>query len=130
MNCEQLVVLVTAAFSILAADLALAKDYYHILGIPRSASDRQIKKAFRKLAVKYHPDKNKSKDAETKFREVAEGKRWVDYGLTVSRLLIFKNSLFLLRKLKFYFTILVMDRAESCCFVRLVFDYFLKANQR
>ena len=125
MNCEQLVVLVTAAFSILAADLALAKDYYHILGIPRSASDRQIKKAFRKLAVKYHPDKNKSKDAETKFREVAEGKRWVD----CQSLLILKNSLFLLRKLKFYFTILVVDRAESCCFVRLVFDYFLKANQ-
>jgi hypothetical protein len=74
MNCEQLIVLTTAALSILAADFAFAKDYYEILGIPRNASDRQIKKAFRKMAVKYHPDKNKSKDAEEKFREVAQGK--------------------------------------------------------
>ena len=67
--------LVTATFSILASlDLVLAKDYYKILGVPRDASDRQIKKAFRKLAVKYHPDKNKQKDAEAKFREIAEGR--------------------------------------------------------
>lgn len=72
MNCDNLVLLVTAAFSILVIDLALAKDYYKILGVPRDANDRQIKKAFRKLAVKYHPDKNKAKDAEVKFREVAE----------------------------------------------------------
>lgn len=75
MNCDNLVLLVTAAFSILASiDLVLAKDYYKILGVPRDASDRQIKKAFRKLAVKYHPDKNKEKDAEAKFREIAEGR--------------------------------------------------------
>jgi len=48
------------------------KDYYKILGVPRDASDRQIKKAFRKLAVKFHPDKNKAPDAEEKFREIAE----------------------------------------------------------
>ena len=49
------------------------KDYYKILGVDRNASDRKIKKAFRKLAIKYHPDKNKSPDAEAKFREIAEG---------------------------------------------------------
>ncbi|XP_067855686.1 dnaJ homolog subfamily B member 9-like [Heptranchias perlo] len=48
------------------------KDYYDILGVPKNASDRQIKKAFHKLAMKYHPDKNKSPDAEAKFREIAE----------------------------------------------------------
>lgn len=52
---------------------AASKDYYKILGVDRIASERQIKKSFRKLAVKYHPDKNKSPDAEKKFRDIAEG---------------------------------------------------------
>lgn len=49
------------------------KDYYDVLGISKSATDREIKKAFRKLAVKYHPDKNQEKGAEEKFKEAAEG---------------------------------------------------------
>ncbi|XP_062981937.1 dnaJ homolog subfamily B member 9 [Elgaria multicarinata webbii] len=49
-----------------------AESYYDILGVPKNASDRQIKKAFHKLAMKYHPDKNKSPGAEAKFREIAE----------------------------------------------------------
>ncbi|XP_065124642.1 dnaJ homolog subfamily B member 9 [Paramisgurnus dabryanus] len=58
---------------LLIAELILAdKDYYEILGVPKEASDRQIKKAFHKLAMRYHPDKNKSPDAEAKFREIAE----------------------------------------------------------
>lgn len=49
------------------------KDYYKVLGIDKTASEEEIKKAYRKLAVKYHPDKNKDdKDAENKFKEVAE----------------------------------------------------------
>ena len=50
----------------------MGKDYYKILGIGRNASDDEIKKAFKKLALKYHPDKNKEPTAEEKFKEVAE----------------------------------------------------------
>lgn len=52
--------------------LAAQRDYYTILGVPRTATEREIKKAFRKLAIKYHPDKNKSEDAEKLFRDIAE----------------------------------------------------------
>lgn len=50
----------------------MGKDYYKILGIEKSASDEEIKKAYRKMALKYHPDKNKSAGAEEKFKEIAE----------------------------------------------------------
>jgi DnaJ-class molecular chaperone len=48
------------------------KDYYRILGIDRSADDKTIKSAYRKLARKYHPDVSKGKDSEQRFREVTE----------------------------------------------------------
>lgn len=51
----------------------MGKDYYKILGITnKGATDDEIKKAYRKMALKYHPDKNKSPGAEEKFKEVAE----------------------------------------------------------
>jgi len=53
--------------------MADKKDYYDVLGITRSADADEIKKAYRKLAIKYHPDKNPNdKDAENHFKEAAE----------------------------------------------------------
>lgn len=48
------------------------RDYYEILGVPRNADAETIKKVYRKLARKYHPDVNKGSDAEAKFKEIAE----------------------------------------------------------
>ena len=52
----------------------MAKDYYQILGVPRNASDKAIKKAYRKLAMQYHPDRNLGKEewANQKFKEINE----------------------------------------------------------
>ena len=49
------------------------KDYYEILGVSRTASGEDVKKAYRQLALKYHPDRNPgSKEAEEKFKEATE----------------------------------------------------------
>ena len=48
------------------------KDYYQIMGVPRTASQDEIKRAYRKLARKYHPDVSKERDAEARFKEIGE----------------------------------------------------------
>jgi molecular chaperone DnaJ len=49
-----------------------ARDYYEILGVSRSADQKAIKDAFRRLALRYHPDRNKEPEAEERFKEIAE----------------------------------------------------------
>jgi molecular chaperone DnaJ len=52
--------------------MATKLDYYDVLGVPRNASPDEIKKAFRRLAMKYHPDRNKDAGAEERFKEINE----------------------------------------------------------
>ena len=52
--------------------MATKRDYYEVLGVQKSATDDEIKRAFKRLAMKYHPDRNKDPDAGDKFREINE----------------------------------------------------------
>jgi molecular chaperone DnaJ len=52
--------------------MSTKRDYYEVLGVPRNSSKDEIKAAYRKLAMQYHPDRNKSPDAEEKFKEISE----------------------------------------------------------
>ena len=52
--------------------MAIKQDYYEVMGVPRNASDEEIKRGFRKLAKLYHPDRNREPGAEDKFKEINE----------------------------------------------------------
>ena len=52
--------------------MAAKRDYYEVLGVVRTCTDEDLKKAFRKLAFQYHPDRNKEADAEARFKEINE----------------------------------------------------------
>ena len=52
-------------------DILNGKDYYDILGVPKSASEDEIKKAYRKKSLKVHPDKNKCPEAQDAFKRLS-----------------------------------------------------------
>ena len=52
--------------------MSTQRDYYEILGVEKSVSQADLKKAYRKKALEYHPDRNKAADAEEKFKEINE----------------------------------------------------------
>jgi len=52
--------------------MASKRDYYEVLGLQKGASAEDVKKAFRKLAFQYHPDRNKEPGSEEKFKEISE----------------------------------------------------------
>ena len=52
--------------------MANKRDYYEVLGVPKNAGKGDIKNAYRKLALQYHPDRNKSQGAEERFKEISE----------------------------------------------------------
>lgn len=73
---ELLVLVMMCAWIMSSSGSATEETYYDIIGVAKDASQKDIKKAFRKLAVQYHPDKNKEmdkKEAEAKFVKIAKG---------------------------------------------------------
>ena len=78
----------------------MAKDYYDILNVSKSASDNEIKSAYRKLAMKYHPDRNSgNSQAEEKFKEINQAYEILGDKESRRRYDLSKNNPFLNSKL-------------------------------
>ncbi|VDK49405.1 unnamed protein product [Anisakis simplex] len=95
------VVLLLVQFSPCSSSSGDEKDYYKILGVQKTATTAQIKKAFRKLALKYHPDRSKDPNAADKFRKIAEGQP--SYSLPFCEKVLEINSLYPFERFNFFF---------------------------
>jgi hypothetical protein len=78
-------------------------DYYKVLGVDRGAGDDDLKKAYRKLAMRWHPDKNPTnkKEAEAKFKQISEAYDVGFFSLSFS--LIFSRNHIKIHRLSLYF---------------------------
>ncbi len=72
-KCLLLGILLLVLISTTTCSEENASDYYQLLGVSKNADEKEIKKAFRKLAIQYHPDKNSDPEARTKFEKIANG---------------------------------------------------------
>ena len=70
MTCTKLYVIIAEIFVVLKDKEFMSSSLYETLGLQKGASSDEIKKAYRRLARKYHPDINKEKGAEDKFKEI------------------------------------------------------------
>lgn len=95
-------------------------DYYNILKVDRNATDDDLKKAYRKLAMKWHPDKNPTnkKEAEAKFKQISEA-----YEVIIQCLLLL---LLFLSIFPFHFHLFLFLFSVGCFFLKVVsFVYFI-----
>ena len=99
-------------------------DYYNILKVDRNATDDDLKKAYRKLAMKWHPDKNPTnkKEAEAKFKQISEA-----YEVIIQCLLLLLLLLLLFLSIfSFHFHLFLFLFSVGCFFLKVVsFVYFI-----
>ena len=112
----------TCIFLSLMTLVSCVRDYYEVLGVKKNAKDREIKKAFRKLAIQYHPDKNKEEGAEEKFREIAEGEEIIIIIIIIIIILFYFIYLFIFLVIFLFFFFF----SVWLCFLFLVFVNFVK----